>query len=183
MVASKGLDSSNLLCALAGDVRLVERLCSADLLPLGSRILPDYASRDADRLPRSPPGGCRQSIPDDHRAQGHSCRSGTGNYRVHINLASDLLTIALDRGCRASTRSSTSISSDSRLRRNHRVQEEVKTMVVLPMLDDESSPLSQGRHSRSSTPLSWPPSYPYAPSTPPSMMSRSTPNTISSRRR
>lgn len=51
MLASKDLDSRQLLCVvLAGDARLVERLRSPDLLPLGSRIRRrltlDYASRD-----------------------------------------------------------------------------------------------------------------------------------------
>ena len=51
VLASKDLDSRQLLCVLlAGDGRLIERLRSPDLLPLGSRIqrrlVLDYASRD-----------------------------------------------------------------------------------------------------------------------------------------
>ena len=51
VLASKELDSRQLLCVvLAGDTRLVERLRSPELLPLGSRICHrlalDYASRD-----------------------------------------------------------------------------------------------------------------------------------------
>jgi general secretion pathway protein A len=51
VLASKELDSRQLLCVVfAGDARLVERLRTAELLPLGSRIrrrlVLDYASRD-----------------------------------------------------------------------------------------------------------------------------------------
>jgi len=51
ILASKDLDSKHLLCVVfAGDARLPERMRSAELLPLGSRIRRrltlDYASRD-----------------------------------------------------------------------------------------------------------------------------------------
>lgn len=103
ILASKELDSKQLLCVVfAGDARLVERLRSAELLPLGSRIrrrLPlDYASRDEllaclDHLltaagnPSLMTTELRVTLAD-HAA---------GNYRVLMNLSDELLAIAADR--------------------------------------------------------------------------------------
>lgn len=103
ILASKELDSKQLLCVVfAGDARLVERLRSAELLPLGSRIrrrLPlDYASRDEllaclDHLlsaagnPSLMTTELRLTLAD-HAA---------GNYRVLMNLSDELLAVAADR--------------------------------------------------------------------------------------
>lgn len=103
ILASKELDSKQLLCVVfAGDARLVERLRSAELLPLGSRIrrrLPlDYASRDEllaclDHLlsaagnPSLMTTELRVTLAD-HAA---------GNYRVLMNLSDELLAVAADR--------------------------------------------------------------------------------------
>lgn len=103
ILASKELDSKQLLCVVfAGDARLVERLRSAELLPLGSRIrrrLPlDYTSRDEllaclDHLlsaagnPSLMTTELRVTLAD-HAA---------GNYRVLMNLSDELLAVAADR--------------------------------------------------------------------------------------
>jgi len=103
ILASKELDSKQLLCVVfAGDARLPERLRSADLLPLGSRIRRrltlDYASRDEllaclDHLlaaagnPSLMTSELRVTLAD-HAA---------GNYRVLMNLADELLAVAADR--------------------------------------------------------------------------------------
>lgn len=103
MLASKELDSRQLLCVVfAGDARLVERLRSPDLLPLGSRIrrrlLLEYASRDellaclehlldAAGNPSLMTAELKTTLAD-HAA---------GNYRVLMNLSDELLTTALDR--------------------------------------------------------------------------------------
>lgn len=103
ILASKDLDSKQLLCVVfAGDARLPERLRSADLLPLGSRIRRrltlDYASRDEllaclDHLlaaagnPSLMTSELRVTLAD-HAA---------GNYRVLMNLGDELLAVALDR--------------------------------------------------------------------------------------
>jgi len=103
ILASKDLDSKQLLCVvLAGDARLPERLRSADLLPLGSRIRRrltlEYASRDEllaclDHLlaaagnPSLMTSELRVTLAD-HAA---------GNYRVLMNLCDELLTVAADR--------------------------------------------------------------------------------------
>lgn len=103
LLASKDLDSKQLLCVVfAGDARLPERFRAAELLPLGSRIrrrlMLDYAS--PEEL-----GACLDHLLDtagnpslmtaelkatltDHAA---------GNYRVLMNLADELLTVAADR--------------------------------------------------------------------------------------
>lgn len=80
MLTSKDLDTRQLLCVvLAGDARLVERLRTPELLPLGSRIRRrltlDYASRDEllaclDHLLETAGGS-----PDDDRTQSHPRRS------------------------------------------------------------------------------------------------------------
>jgi hypothetical protein len=103
ILASKDLDSKQLLCVVfAGDARLPERLRSPELLPLGSRIRRrltlDYASRDEllsclDHLlsvagnPSLMTSELRVTLAD-HAA---------GNYRVLMNLADELLTVAADR--------------------------------------------------------------------------------------
>jgi general secretion pathway protein A len=103
ILASKDFDARQLLCVvLAGDARLPERLRSADLLPLGSRLrrrlVLDYASRD-ELL------ACLEHLLD---AAGNPSLMTTelkatladhaaGNYRVLMNLADELLTVAADR--------------------------------------------------------------------------------------
>jgi type II secretory pathway predicted ATPase ExeA len=103
ILASKDFDSRQLLCVVfAGDGRLPERLRSAELLPLGSRIRRrlalDYASRD-ELL------ACLEHLLD---AAGNPSLMTTelkatladhaaGNYRVLMNLADELLTVAADR--------------------------------------------------------------------------------------
>jgi type II secretory pathway predicted ATPase ExeA len=103
LLASKELDSRQLLCVvLAGDARLVERLRSPDLLPLGSRIrrrlILDYASRDElfaclDHLLEA--AGNPSLMTSELKATlvDHS----VGTYRILMNLSDDLLTTALDR--------------------------------------------------------------------------------------
>jgi type II secretory pathway predicted ATPase ExeA len=103
LLASKDLDSKQLLCVVfAGDARLPERFRTAELLPLGSRIrrrlVLDYASREElsgclDHL-LDAAGNPSLMTPElkatlvDHAA---------GNYRVLMNLADELLTVAADR--------------------------------------------------------------------------------------
>ena len=103
ILASKDLDSKQLLCVVfAGDSRLPERLRSAELLPLGSRIRRrltlEYASRDEllaclDHLlttagnPSLMTSELRVTLAD-HAA---------GNYRVLLTLADELLAVAADR--------------------------------------------------------------------------------------
>jgi type II secretory pathway predicted ATPase ExeA len=103
ILASKELDSKQLLCVVfAGDARLPERLRSAELLPLGSRIrrrlVLDYASRDEllaclDHLlvaagnPSLMTSELRVTLAD-HAA---------GNYRVLMNLGDELLAVAAER--------------------------------------------------------------------------------------
>ena len=103
ILASKDLDSKQLLCVVfAGDARLPERFRAPDLLPLGSRIRRrmhlDYASRDEllaclDHLlaaagnPSLMTSELRVTLAD-HAA---------GNFRVLMNLADELLSVATDR--------------------------------------------------------------------------------------
>ena len=103
ILASKDFDSRQLLCVVfAGDARLPERFRTAELLPLGSRIrrrlVLDYASRDellaclnhllhAAGNPSLMTNELKVTLAD-HAA---------GNYRVLMNLASELLTVAADR--------------------------------------------------------------------------------------
>jgi type II secretory pathway predicted ATPase ExeA len=103
ILSSKDLDSRQLLCViLAGDARLVDRLRSPELLPLGSRVrrrLPlEYATPDEllaclEHLLESAGNASLmtselKAILADHAA---------GNYRVLTNLASELLSVAMDR--------------------------------------------------------------------------------------
>ena len=103
ILASKDFDSRQLLCVVfAGDARLPQRFRSAELLPLGSRIrrrlVLDYASRDellaclnhllhAAGNPSLMTNELKATLAD-HAA---------GNYRVLMNLAGELLTVAADR--------------------------------------------------------------------------------------
>jgi type II secretory pathway predicted ATPase ExeA len=103
VLASKELDSRQLLCVvLAGDARLVERLRSPDLLPLGSRIrrrlVLDYASRDEllaclDHLLETAGNPSLMTTELKATLADHAA----GNYRVMMNLSDELLTTALDR--------------------------------------------------------------------------------------
>jgi type II secretory pathway predicted ATPase ExeA len=103
MLASQELDSRQLLCVvLAGDARLVERLRTPDLLPLGSRIrrrlVLDYASRDEllaclDHLLEAAGNPSLMTTELKATLADHSA----GNYRILMNLADELLTVAIDR--------------------------------------------------------------------------------------
>jgi general secretion pathway protein A len=103
MLASKDLDTRQLLCVvLAGDVRLVERLRTPDLMPLGSRIrrrlVLDYASRDEllaclDHLLEAAGNPSLMTTELKATLADHAA----GNYRVMMNLCDELLTTALDR--------------------------------------------------------------------------------------
>jgi general secretion pathway protein A len=103
VLASKELDSRQLLCVvLAGDARLVDRLRSPELLPLGSRIrrrlVLDYASRDEllaclDHLLDTAGNPSLMTTELKATLADHAA----GNYRVLMNLADELLTNAVDR--------------------------------------------------------------------------------------
>lgn len=103
VLASKELDSRQLLCVvLAGDARLVERLRSPELLPLGSRIrrrlVLDYASRDEllaclDHLLETAGNPSLMTTELKATLADHAA----GNYRILMNLADELLANALDR--------------------------------------------------------------------------------------
>jgi len=103
ILASKDFDSRQLLnIVFAGDARLPQRLRSAELMPLGSRIrrrlVLDYASRDellaclehvlaAAGNPSLMTAELKATLAD------HSA----GNYRVLMNIADELLAVAADR--------------------------------------------------------------------------------------
>lgn len=103
VLASKELDSKQLLCVvLAGDARLTERLRAPDLLPLGSRVrrrlLLEYASRDElcsclDHLLDAAGAPTLMTTELKVTLADHAA----GNYRVLMNLADELLTVAADR--------------------------------------------------------------------------------------
>jgi len=103
VLASKDLDSRQLLCiVLAGDARLVDRLRSPELLPLGSRIrrrlVLDYASRDEllaclDHLLDAAGNPSLMTTELKATLADHAA----GNYRVLMNLADELLANAVDR--------------------------------------------------------------------------------------
>jgi len=103
VLASKELDTRQLLCVvLSGDGRLVERLRSPELLPLGSRIrrrlLLEYASRDEllaclDHLLEV--AGSPTLMTTELKAT--LADHAAGNYRILMNLADELLTMAVDR--------------------------------------------------------------------------------------
>lgn len=102
-LASKELDSRQLLCVvLAGDARLCQRLRTPDLLPLGSRIRRrlalEYASRDEllaclDHLLEVAGNSMLMTTELKATLADHAA----GNYRVLMNLADELLTVAADR--------------------------------------------------------------------------------------
>src|SRR6202167_1652683 len=103
ILASKDFDSRQLLCVVfSGDARLPERLRTAELMPLGSRIrrrlVLDYASRDellaclehvlaAAGNPSLMTSELKATLAD------HSA----GNYRVLMNLADELLAAGAER--------------------------------------------------------------------------------------
>jgi type II secretory pathway predicted ATPase ExeA len=103
ILASKELDTRQLLCVvLAGDGRLAERLRTPELLPLGSRIrrrlLLTYASPDEllaclDHLLDA--AGNTSLMSDELKST--LVDHAAGNYRVLMNLADELLTIAADK--------------------------------------------------------------------------------------
>jgi general secretion pathway protein A len=102
-LASKELDTRQLLCVvLAGDGRLIERLRSPELLPLGSRIrrrlVLEYAAHDEllaclEHLLEQ--AGNPTLMSDELKAT--LVDHAAGNYRVLMNLADELLTIAADK--------------------------------------------------------------------------------------
>jgi general secretion pathway protein A len=103
LLASKNLDSKQLLCVVfAGDARLPERFRTAELLPLGSRIRRRLA------LAYASPEELRACLDHLLDAAGNPSLMTTelkatlaehaaGNYRVLMNLADELLTVAADR--------------------------------------------------------------------------------------
>lgn len=103
VLASKDLDSRQLLCVVfAGDARLVERLRTPDLLPLGSRVrrrlVLEYASRDEllaclDHLLEVAGNPSLMTTELKATLADHAA----GNYRILMNLADELLTVATDR--------------------------------------------------------------------------------------
>jgi type II secretory pathway predicted ATPase ExeA len=103
ILASKDFDSRQLLCVVfAGDSRFPERLRSAELLPLGSRIrrrlVLDYACRDEllaclDHVLAAAGNPSLMTAELKATLADHSA----GNYRVLMNLADELLAAAAER--------------------------------------------------------------------------------------
>lgn len=103
ILASKDFDSRQLLSVVfAGDARFPERLRTPELLPLGSRIRRrlafDYACRDEllaclDHVLAAAGNGSLMTAELKATLADHSA----GNYRVLMNLADELLTVAADR--------------------------------------------------------------------------------------
>jgi general secretion pathway protein A len=103
ILASKDLDSRQLLCVIfAGDMRLPERLRSPDLLPLGSRVrrrlILEYATREQllaclDHLLAC--AGNSSLMTSELKAT--LADHAAGNYRVLMNMADELLSVAVDR--------------------------------------------------------------------------------------
>ena len=103
VLASKDLDSRQLLCVVfAGDARLPERFRSPELLPLGSRIrrrlVFDYASRDElcaclDHLLDA--AGAPTLMTTELKVT--LAEHAAGNYRILMNLADELLAVAVDK--------------------------------------------------------------------------------------
>lgn len=103
VLASKELDSRQLLCVvLAGDARLVERLRSPELQPLGSRIRRrltlEYASREEllaclDHLLEAAGNPSLMTTELKATLADHAA----GNYRVLMNLGDELLAAAVER--------------------------------------------------------------------------------------
>lgn len=102
-LASKELDSRQLLCVVfAGDQRFPERMRSPELLPLGSRIrrrlVLEYATRDEllaclDHLLEA--AGNPSLMTSDLKAT--LAEHAHGNYRILMNLADELLALAVER--------------------------------------------------------------------------------------
>jgi type II secretory pathway predicted ATPase ExeA len=103
ILASKDFDARQLLSVvLAGDARLPERFRSPELLPLGSRIrrrlVLEYASRDellACLEHRLQAAGNPSLMTTE--LKGTLADHAAGNYRVLLDLAHELLTVAADR--------------------------------------------------------------------------------------
>jgi type II secretory pathway predicted ATPase ExeA len=103
VLASKDLDSRQLLSVVfAGDARLPERFRAPELLPLGSRIrrrlVLDYASRDElcaclDHLLDA--AGAPTLMTTELKVT--LVEHAAGNYRVLMNLADELLAVAVDK--------------------------------------------------------------------------------------
>lgn len=103
VLASKDLDSRQLLCVvLAGDARLVERLRSPDLAPLGSRIRrrltlepasPEELLACLDHLLEAAGSPSLMTSELKNTLAAHAA----GNYRIMMNLADELLAAAADR--------------------------------------------------------------------------------------
>ena len=103
LLASKELDARAMLCIVfAGDARLPERFRSADLLPLGSRIRRrlkiEAATREEllaciDHLLDA--AGAPQLMTSELKTT--LAEHAAGNYRVMMNLADELLTVAAER--------------------------------------------------------------------------------------
>jgi len=103
VLASKELDSRQLLCVvLAGDSRLVDRLRTPELQPLGSRIRRrlnlEYASRDEllaclDHLLETAGNPSLMTTELKATLADHAA----GNYRVLMNLCDELLAIGVER--------------------------------------------------------------------------------------
>jgi type II secretory pathway predicted ATPase ExeA len=103
VLASKELDSRQLLCVvLAGDARLVDRLRSPELQPLGSRIRRrltlEYASREEllaclDHLLEAAGNPSLLTTELKSTLADHAA----GNYRILANLGDELLAAAVER--------------------------------------------------------------------------------------
>jgi general secretion pathway protein A len=103
ILASKDFDSRQLLSVVfSGDARFPERLRTAELLPLGSRIRRrlafEYASRDElmgclDHVLAAAGNASLMTAELKGTLADHSA----GNYRVLMNLSDELLTVAADR--------------------------------------------------------------------------------------
>jgi general secretion pathway protein A len=103
ILASKDFDSRQLLnIVFAGDARLPQRLRSAELMPLGSRIrrrlVLDYASRDEllaclEHVLAAAGNSSLMTAELKSTLADHSA----GNYRVLMNIADELLAAAADR--------------------------------------------------------------------------------------
>lgn len=103
ILASKDLDSKQLLCVVfAGDMRLPERMRSPELMPLGSRIRRrltlEYASREQlleslDHLLACAGSPTLMTTELKTTLADHAA----GNYRVMMNMADELLSVAVDR--------------------------------------------------------------------------------------
>jgi type II secretory pathway predicted ATPase ExeA len=102
-LASKDLDSKQLLCVVfAGDLRLPDRLRTPELLPLGSRVrrrlVLDYAPREQllaglDHLLACAGNPSLMTTELKATLADHAA----GNYRVLMNMADELLAVAIDR--------------------------------------------------------------------------------------